>query len=384
MKNILIIHTGGTIGSFANENARKMNKETEKITKRVLIENFEKSNSAFRNFGKMLEFADFLWENTTLSESMTFAKLSALLNYIKNVNLSIYDGIIVLHGTDTLAYTAALLSFFCADFKIPVFIVSGNRPPQDSLSNANDNFKTAIELIWNKIAPNVYVTYRNSDNITRLYLASSIMQSENYSDDFRIADSNKAFEVKKENSDEIKEKCSVFFINRKPYKYADIKKFENLSEKVLLIKPYTNIDYSVYSNAMPDFRGIVHGSYHSGTVALGGLVFKEEAENQRIAGNTAEYERLIKEYEKELNSKYSIKFLADSCKENNIPLFIAPSKLGKDQYETMNEVVKNTNAKLLDMTTESAYAKLTLALSFGMTLEQIYEYMKTEINNEFN
>ncbi|MBR6510558.1 MAG: asparaginase [Clostridia bacterium] len=384
MKNILIIHTGGTIGSFANENARKMNKETEKITKRVLIENLEKSNSAFRNFGKMLEFADFSWENTTLSESMTFAKLSALLNYIKNVNLSIYDGIIVLHGTDTLAYTASLLSFFCVDFKIPVFIVSGNRPPQDALSNANDNFKTAIELIWNKIAPNVYVTYRNSDNITRLYLASAIMQSENYSDDFRIADSNKAFEVKKENSDEIKEKCSVFSINRKPYKYADIKNFENLSEKVLLIKPYTNIDYSVYSNAMPDCSGIVHGSYHSGTVALGGLVFKEEAENQRIAGNTAEYERLIKEYEKELNSKYSIKFLADSCKENNIPLYIAPSKLGKDQYETMNEVVKNTNAKLLDMTTESAFMKLSIALSFNMTFEQISEYMETEINNEFN
>lgn len=384
MKNILIIHTGGTIGSFATKNARKMNKETEKITKRVLIENFEKSNSAFRNFGKMLEFADFSWENTTLSESMTFAKLSALLNYIKDVNLSMYDGIIVLHGTDTLAYTTSLLSFFCADFKIPVFIVSGNRPPQDILSNANDNFKTAIELIWNKIAANVYVIYRNSDNIIRLYLASAIMQSENYSDDFRIADSEKIFDVTNGDLAEIKEICSAFSKNRKPYKYADIKSFKNLSEKVLLIKPYTNIDYSVFSNAMPDFRGVVHGSYHSGTVALGGLVFKAEAENQRIAGNTAEYDRLMEISEKELNSKYSIKFLADCCKDNNIPLFIAPSKLGKDQYETMNEVVSNTDAKLLDMTTEAAYAKLTLALSFGITLEQIYEYMKTEINNEFN
>ena len=86
-----------------------------------------------------------------------------LIKYINNLELSNYDGIIVLHGTDTLAYTAALLSFAFAKIPVPIFIVSGNRPPHDKLSNANANFTTAVELIWSGIAPNVYVTYRNTE-----------------------------------------------------------------------------------------------------------------------------------------------------------------------------------------------------------------------------
>lgn len=381
MKNILIIHTGGTIGSFETENSREMNKETAKITKRVLIEKFENSGSDFEKFSDMLEFAEFSWKNTTLSESMNFIKISALLEYIKNVNLENYDGIIVLHGTDTLAYTASILSFFCANFEIPVFIVSGNKPPKDTLSNANDNFKMAVELIWNKIAANVYVTYRNTDGKNRIYLASSLMQSENYSDDFR---GNKVFEIRKEILKEILEECLKFSKNRKVNEFFDINDFKELSSEALLIKPYTNIDYSVFGSALKDFKAIVHGSYHSGTVSLGGLVFKAEAENQLKLGNYAEYERLKEKALIELNSKYSIKYLADKCQKNNIPLFIAPSKLGKDQYETMNEVVGNTDAILLDMTTESAFAKLSLALSFGLDFKSICKYMQTEINNEFN
>ncbi len=387
MKDILIIHTGGTIGSFPQENAREMNKETAVKTRRLLIENFKNSKSKFARFDNMLLPADYPWQNTTLSESMTLKKLSLLIKYINSLDLSLYDGLIILHGTDTLAYTASLLAFAFAKAPIPIFLVSGDRPPHDKLSNANANFATAVELIWGGIAPNVYITYQNDDNITRLYLASSIMQSENYSDDFRGLP-NKTFTLqnKKQISETLK-KCLELSQKRVDFTPVNPKNITELSEKVLLIRPYTGLDYSVYEHyldAVESFKAIVHGTYHSGTVSYPGLVLKNEAEELRKQNKFEQAKELETLSEQEALSKYSIKYLADRCSEKNVPIFIAPSSLGRDQYETMNAVSENTHAYLLNMTLEAAYAKLIIALSCGLTDEQINEYMKLEINNEFN
>lgn len=387
MKEILIIPTGGTIGSLAQDYAREMNKQTTAKTRRLLIENFANSKSKFAKFGSMLKSADYPFENTTLSESMTLDKLYELIKYINNLELSKYDGIIVLHGTDTLAYTSALLSFAFAKTPIPLFLVSGNRPPYDKLSNANANFTCAIDLIWNGIAPNVYVTYRNTDNIMRLYLASGIMQSENYSDDFR-SHTAKVFDLSnKKQKNKALEKCLELSQKRVDFAPVSPKNITALSEKVLLIKPYTGLDYSVFESSLnsPDsFKAVVHGTYHSGTVSHPGLVLKSEAENLRKKGEFEEAAKLETLSEKEALSKYSIRYFADKCAQKDVPIFIAPSSLGRDQYETMNAVSENTHARLLNMTLESAYAKLILALSCGLDKDRLNEYMQLEINNEFN
>ncbi len=354
MKNILIIHTGGTIGSFSEKTARVMNGESISETKLLLVKKFAEGKSVYATNSDKLKFSSYPLKYTTLSESMTLEKLSYLIDYIKNVDFENYDGIIVLHGTDTLAFTAALLSFAFSNINIPIIMVSGNRPPADSLSNANANFAAAIELIWGGIAPNVYVAYRNADGVVRLYLGSSIMQSANYSDDFKSACCSKAFNLSNGIADALKG-CKALSQNRKEFKAVNVG--FGLSQQALLINPYTGLDYSVYQDCLKsgNVKGIVHGSYHSGTVCWG-----------------------------ETNSKNSIGFLNEICSQKNIPVFIAPSALGKDQYETMNKVSGGTKAILLNMTTESAYAKLIMALSCNLVPNQIIEYMKTDINNEFN
>ncbi len=384
LKNILIIHTGGTIGSQYGENIKELNKESTEKTKLLLLHNFKNSNSPYAKYAENIDYSDFSWENTTLSESMTLQKLTCLVKYINNINFPDYDGIIVLHGTDTLAYTSSLLSFAFANIQIPLFLVSGNRPPADKLSNANENFSAAIELIWSGIAPNVYVTYRNSDGIMRLFLGNCIMQSENYSEDFRGCN-NKFFRLPNEKTTAF-EKCNKFSQKRTEFKGVNANKITNLSEQILLIKPYTGLDYSVYSPCLKNgsFKAVVHGTYHSGTVSLPGLVLKSEAQNFRKNGLLEEAERLDKKAEEELNSKYSIKLLTDICNINNIPVFISPSFLGNDQYETMSVVNRETHAELLNMTAEAAFAKLTVALSCGIPQSEISNYMNLNINNERN
>jgi len=61
-----------------------------------------------------------------------------------------YDGIIITHGTDTLAYTAAALSFYFNAIKIPILLVSSDYPLDDSKANGLDNFMCAVEFIRQK------------------------------------------------------------------------------------------------------------------------------------------------------------------------------------------------------------------------------------------
>lgn len=368
MKKILIVHTGGTIGSTSSGTQRVMTGQTVQKAKMILTQNFGKSKSQFARYQNLLEDANFPLENTTLSESMTIKKLNNIFQFLMKVNVDDYAGIILLHGTDTLAFSASLMSFALTGIGLPVILVSGNRPPNDERSNANANFLSAVELIWQGLAPNVYVTYRNSDGIVRLYLASCIMQCRNFSEDFESACKNTVFEIKDQPID-ILNACEILSKNIKHIADAEIKKITALSDKVLMIYSHVGLDYSVYENAIKSGRylGVVHGTYHSGTLCLMG-------DNHNDLDDDC-----ILEQEK---SKNSILYLTKLCKEAGVPLVIAPSLIDQDQYQTMFIVQKNSQAILRNMTTESAYAKTLLALSCGYSGDRLKKYIETKINNE--
>ncbi|MBR5633034.1 MAG: asparaginase, partial [Clostridia bacterium] len=182
MKKILTVYTGGTIGTAPVEGKRTLSAGA---AKRALSVNFAESDSEYARLGEELfEDSDIDAAYRTLSENMTIPKLSRIIGHIKSFNLNDFAGVIVLHGTDALAYTAAFLSFVLADTPVPVMLVSGNHPPMDPRTNANANFRCAAELILQGIAPGVYVPYRNVDGDLRLHMASSLMQCANFSEDF--------------------------------------------------------------------------------------------------------------------------------------------------------------------------------------------------------
>ena len=71
-----------------------------------------------------------------------------LVKYI-SYNIDSVDAIIVTHGTNSLAYTAAALSFMIQNPQIPIVITGGmtplNQPGSDSPINLEDSFRVAIE-----------------------------------------------------------------------------------------------------------------------------------------------------------------------------------------------------------------------------------------------
>ena len=69
-----------------------------------------------------------------------------------------YDGIVITHGTDTLAYTSAMLSFMLQDYPLPVVLTGSQLPITDPLTDAISNMTTAFAMATSGI-PGVYVAF---------------------------------------------------------------------------------------------------------------------------------------------------------------------------------------------------------------------------------
>ena len=136
MDKILLILTGGTICSAVNvDGKRTVDSENAKYK---IIDNFRKSGSLFSK----IDF-EARMPIDTLSENMTIEKWSILLNELKNIKSDDYKGIIILHGTDTLAYTACMLSLVMGKKGLPVCLVSSHSPVDLEGTNANVNFRSS-------------------------------------------------------------------------------------------------------------------------------------------------------------------------------------------------------------------------------------------------
>ncbi len=57
-----------------------------------------------------------------------------------------YDGIVISHGTDTMAYTASAVSFMLPDIDLPVVFTGSQLPLADVLSDGPDNLRTAFAM----------------------------------------------------------------------------------------------------------------------------------------------------------------------------------------------------------------------------------------------
>ena len=57
-----------------------------------------------------------------------------------------YDGVVVSHGTDTMAYTASAVTFMLPDIDLPVVFTGSQLPLHDVLSDAPDNLRTAFAM----------------------------------------------------------------------------------------------------------------------------------------------------------------------------------------------------------------------------------------------
>lgn len=134
MKKILIIHTGGTFGMVPQKPSRTLapGQVQEQITRNVpeleQIANID-FHAAFN-----MDSADMEPVHWQTLARLIFEKLPE------------YDGFVIIHGTDSMIYTAAALSFMLKNLHKPVILTGSQRPISEIRSDARMNLINAVEL----------------------------------------------------------------------------------------------------------------------------------------------------------------------------------------------------------------------------------------------
>lgn len=132
---ILMIYTGGTIGMIENPQSGAL----EPFNFDHLIENVPKI--------KMLDYdiENFQFEVPLDSSAMTPDDWKDIVKVIED-NYDRYDGFVVLHGTDTMAYTASALSFMLENLRKPVVITGSQLPIGEVRTDGEENLITALQV----------------------------------------------------------------------------------------------------------------------------------------------------------------------------------------------------------------------------------------------
>ena len=325
MNKILLILTGGTICSYENSDGKRATDA--ESAKYKIISEFRKSDSPFNG----VEF-DTVMPLDTLSENMTVQKWNILLDELRKVERDKYKGIIILHGTDTLAYTASLLSLVMSEKNLPVCLVSSHSPVDCEGTNANINFRTSVELIMGGIKPNVYAVYQNSDGKIYLHYGSHLLQCGNYSNDFFSKDMIAV--------DSIEAVCA----ESQPFETDRnlISEIKELNSKVLLINPYVGLDYN--SVNLSGVSAVVHTTYHSQTVC--------------VDGDTNSFAEFAKR-----------------CKKEGVSLILTPCDKNSYSYVSTASALENGVIPVSGMTDEMVYVKTVVGCSLGIKGQELAEFL---------
>ncbi len=247
---ILFVFTGGTIGSTEKNGVIFVDKN--KAT--GIIKCYEDA------YGIDFDY-DIIGPYNELSENNTGDNIRKLCLCVSNYIDKGYDGIIVTHGTDTLQYSAAALGYALGLSKVPVCIVSANRPIEHEKSNALDNLRGAIRFIESGKGRGVFVVYRNDNSrIVRVHRATRLVGVKAFSDDvssirgevYGRFDKNFKF-IKNRKYSEEKDSIAPIFAEG----------LREVNAETLFVTPYVGMTYPLIPDGV---KYVIFNTYHSGTL----------------------------------------------------------------------------------------------------------------------
>lgn len=133
-RRILILYTGGTIGMILKENGSY---------EPFSFENLRSQIPELAQFPAVLEVDSF--DEPIDSSNMTPEHWRRIARRIEN-DYNNYDAFLILHGSDTMAYTSAALSFMLQNLSKPVILTGSQLPIGIPRSDARENILTSLEI----------------------------------------------------------------------------------------------------------------------------------------------------------------------------------------------------------------------------------------------
>ena len=153
--SILVIYTGGTIGMIKDNETG--------VLKPFDFVNLYKVMPVLENFKFRIQSLSMTPLIDSSNMNPTFwVRLATLIGE----NYEEYDGFVVLHGTDTMSYSASMLSFMLENLNKPVIFTGSQLPLGLVRTDGRDNFINAIEIAAARehdtpIVPEVAIYFEN-------------------------------------------------------------------------------------------------------------------------------------------------------------------------------------------------------------------------------
>lgn len=331
-KKVLILYTGGTIGM----------KKTEKGYSPIsgFFEN------ALRSIDDLHSDAVPGWdlietEELLDSSDMTVNDWNSIAKIIYD-NYSSYDGFVVLHGTDTMAYTASALSFILGGVNKPIVLTGSQIPLSEVRSDGRDNLITSLLIAGEGIA-----------NEVCLYFSGKLLRGNRamkMSADDLVAFDSPNYPHLADVGISIKYNTSAI---RKP------------SGEPISITPLSNVPIGV----IKVFPGIQFGLFETiMTEKLSGIVLETFGAGN-IPGGGGDLIPIIR-HAFECGSVIAV---CSQCPAGSVSL---------GAYETSSALKRAGAVSGLDMTTEAAVAKLYYLFSLGIPTEEIKMNMEKNLRGE--
>lgn len=304
---ILLVTTGGTIASVVDDGVIDV-----KPQGRLLVLNKYKEIDSKTQF-------DVISPVNILSENISRDDFKIIARTMLDIDYSKYDGVVVTHGSDTLAYTSAMIGLLLHNIEKPVCVVAADKSLQEETSNGMDNFCAAIKIIEAK-KNGVFVPYRNADMVTYVHYATKLFESSILTDDFYSTCGA---------CGEYKNGTLTFFDKQVKKDRLDTKSPDlDFLKRVVQVYPYPELDYE--SINIDNADAVIHRTYHAGSVCV--------SDNRNL----------------------SVEILIKKCADKNIPLYVCGLKEGKDNYYSMSSVLSKGVVPLYDMSPACAYMKIML------------------------
>lgn len=226
LPKILLLSTGGTIAS-------KVDYRTGAVTPVLTAEELNSSVPELTNIANI--DAEVLFSE--YSENIMPEHWLKIAEKITQYSKSDYVGIIIAHGTDTMHYTSAFLSFSLAGFPLPIALVGSQRSSDRASSDAALNLVGAAKFIVECKTKGIFVVMHQDENDETVACHLGTRVRKNHTSKrgaFQTIGNNPAFLVV---NNEIHKNMKNNFFTSKNFQ-PKIK----LNEKVSLVKYYPGYD----------------------------------------------------------------------------------------------------------------------------------------------
>lgn len=134
MARLLLLHTGGTLGMAPSG-------DPSSLAPGPYLDHVLERVPELRDLAELKVEVPFNRD----SASMEPEHVLGLAEHIRG-RAAGFDGVVLVHGTDTMAFTASLLGFLLADLGKPVIITGSQRPLSYVRSDARENLVDAVDL----------------------------------------------------------------------------------------------------------------------------------------------------------------------------------------------------------------------------------------------